>query len=241
WREGEKYHLNIPLEGRGKIKLVEELREIFGYHNTETLRRKIGEGELELVAYFDNEKYAICRTRELEANVPEGAKVLKYVEIQPLIELLTSTWELSEKEIGKIKNATSSTELGRIGRDKVAAVILGGGVPEIKDVKAVYEEVYITGTKKHVDIVVETEDGRFIVIEVKTTEKSEPEYIEYRFKDGVDQIKEYMELIKEYGLDLSNMGRKEPIKDVDKYWVFGIYFNLENKVVKASYNVVPKD
>ncbi|MEM4229553.1 MAG: hypothetical protein QXZ66_07335 [Thermoproteota archaeon] len=193
------------------------------------MREKIDNGELMLMAHFDNEKYATCSTGKLEIHVPEGANVLEYIVIQSRISFKT-TWELSDDEIKSIEKA-SDDRLGDIGRDEVAAVLRGKGVPEIKDVKSVYTEVGIAETQRRVDAVVETEDGRFIVIEIETTRN--PNAISNRFWKGVAQLKEYRELIEKYGLDL---GGEEPVKSIDEYWVFVIYFDFENKVTKAFYD-----
>ncbi|MEM3907554.1 MAG: hypothetical protein QXZ17_11960, partial [Nitrososphaerota archaeon] len=233
----------------GRIKLVEELREIFGYYNTETLRRKIEEGEIELVAYFDNGKHARCGTGTLEFNVPEstGPKVaekLVYVVIQPRPKIFESTWELSDEEATRIREVfDNDIKLGEIGRDKVAAVILGGRVPEIGNVKAVYTEVPIMGeggvkpkNPKRVDLLVETTDGRLIVIEVETTR--DPGSLWDRFWQGVNQLNDdYVEPIKNYGLDL---GEARLVKDIDAYWVFSLCFDIQNKITELMYGWLPE-
>ncbi|MBO3797464.1 MAG: hypothetical protein JTT13_01160 [Candidatus Brockarchaeota archaeon] len=240
WKVGEEYYLNIPVKGRERLRLLQELRKIFGYYNTEELQRKIKEGELVLVAYFDNGRYAVCGTEGLEVNVPKDAEALKYVEIQ-LLPKFSCLRELSGEEVERIKKASSTTELGNIGRDKVAAVIPGEGIPEITDVKSIYKEVWIRDESDKrigkVDLVIEIKDGRFMVVEVETTEN--PDNLAKRFRDGARQLREdYMEPIKRYGLILKDGDKERVIKGIDTYWVFSIYFDIENKVVRMSYDSV---
>ncbi|MEM3956776.1 MAG: hypothetical protein QXO47_00990 [Thermoproteota archaeon] len=240
WKEGEKYYLNIPVKGVKKIKLVDKLREIFGYYNTEALRKKIEEGELILIARFDNDRSKSCATGMLKFDVPEDAEVLIYIEIQSW-KLFSSTWELSEDEVRRIKEARSTTELGDIGRDKVAAIILGGGIPEIKNVKSVHREVYIVDESgrivKKLDLVFETEDGRLIVVEVKTTKDSE--YVSDYLTQALNQLAEYKKGIEKYGLSLKDM--EKSAEDIDAYWAFSLYLDLENKTTRVIYRALPRD
>ncbi|MEM4206799.1 MAG: hypothetical protein QXZ66_02430 [Thermoproteota archaeon] len=240
WKEGEKYYLNIPVKGVKKIKLVDKLREIFGYYNTEALRKKIEEEELILIARFDNDRSKSCATGMLKFDVPEGAEALIYIEIQSW-KLFSSTWELSEDEVRRIKEARSTTELGDIGRDKVAAIILGGGIPEIKNVKSVHREVYIVDESgrivKKLDLVFETGDGRLIVVEVKTTKDSE--YVSDYLTQALNQLAEYKKGIEKYGLSLKD--REKSDEDIDAYWAFSLYLDLENKTTRVIYRALPRD
>ncbi|MBO3842845.1 MAG: hypothetical protein FGF48_10605 [Candidatus Brockarchaeota archaeon] len=200
WKAGEKYYLNIPVEEVKKVKLVDRLREIFGYSNTEELREKIGEGKLVLVAYFDDGKQAFSSTEELRILIPEGSKVLEYIVIRPYPQYSGSE-ELSDEEVENIRSA-DKTNLGHTGRDKVAALALGGKFAEIKNAKSVQREVWIideNGEKvRRLDLVFETEDGRLIIAEVKTTKdpNSTSDYLD----QALTQLGDYKELIERYGL-----------------------------------------
>ncbi|MEM3490239.1 MAG: hypothetical protein QXO75_11380, partial [Nitrososphaerota archaeon] len=228
WRVEEEYKLNIPAEGEIAISLIKELRKIFGYYNVEELRSQLEEGEVVLVAYFDNGRYAYCGIGNLHIRVPEGAKVLEYIVFWPH---KSEGLKLSDVEIEMIKKA-NDRQLGDFGRNKLASALENGEVLEIGDVKAVYTEVPIGDTGKHVDIVVETNDGHFIVIEAETTRNSDLDTIAKRSGDGAGQLENYRKLIKEYGLDLSGRSKKEPVKNVDAYWVYVLYPDFENKVMR---------
>ncbi|MBO3810216.1 MAG: hypothetical protein FGF50_11585, partial [Candidatus Brockarchaeota archaeon] len=240
WKEGEKYYLNIPVEGKERVGLLKELRKMFGYYNTEVLRAKLEEGELILIAHFDNDRGRSCTTGMLKFDVPEGAEVLEYIEIRSG-EFFSPTWKLSDDEVKRIREVRSTTELGDIGRDKVAAVILGGEVPEIKNVKSVHREVYIRDESGRpvgkLDLVFETEDGHLIVVEVKATRN--PNYTLGYLNNALDQLGEYKELIEKYGLNVG--GAKKGPEGIEAYIVFSLYFDLENKVTKVIHEALPRD
>ena len=249
WKVGERYYLNITVKGKRSVGLVKELRKIFGYCNVEALRERIDKGNLTLVAYFDNRTYASCSVRELRVNVPGGAEVLEYIVIRPRIKPWQGTWELSDEEVREFEEAikTSETRLGDAGRDKVEAVLRARGVPEIENVKEVYKKAYVRDEDgkivRKIDLVVETEDGRFIVVEVKTITNADE--IMKRFTDGAEQLEEYREEIRKYGLELRSRDG-EIIKtiretDIDAYVVFVLYPDLDEKVVKVIWGVLPKD
>ncbi|MGB9717516.1 MAG: hypothetical protein ACPL4E_03615, partial [Thermoproteota archaeon] len=234
WKEGEKYYLNILLEGRGRIELVEKLRELFGYYNTEALRKKIEEGELKLIAYFDNGKHATCSIRTLEINVPEGAEVLEYIVIRSCF---TFSETLSDEQIEEIKKA-SDVRLGGYGRDWAREAIEAGKLSEMDKVKFIKKEASIKNRKEKVDLVFMREDGRLIIVEVKTTKISD--YLKNYLEDGLKDLEDYKALINEYGLDLEdvNLGIKRG-EDIEAYVSISVYFDIENKKVDIIYSVLP--
>lgn len=50
-----------------------------------------------------------------------------------------------------------------------------------------------------------------------------------------------MRLLEQYDLDLSKTGKKEPVRDVDAYWAFSLYFDLENKTLRVIYEALVGD
>ncbi len=236
WKMEEKYYLNIPVGERGRIGLVEELRRMFGYYNVEVLRKKIEEGELELVAYFDNGRHAFCGAETLEINVPEEtepkkAEWLRYVVIQPRPRFLYSE-VLSDEQIESIKKA-SSTKLGEYGRDLVRNAVNAGKLSELEGAEFVAKEVHIKVTDERVGLVFKTKDGRLIVIEVKSTRVYEN--IGDDIREGLKQLKEYKEHIEEHGLDLSKEGYGvEKGENIKAYIVAYVYFNLVNRKVEVG-------
>ncbi|MGB9718668.1 MAG: hypothetical protein ACPL4E_09570, partial [Thermoproteota archaeon] len=233
WKEGEKYYLNIPLEERGRIRLVEELRKIFGYYNVEELRKKIGEGELMLVAYFDNGRRAFCGTGRLEINVPEGAETLKYVEILSRPEFSCSE-NLSDEKVEEIKKA-SKAMVGKYGRDVAKAYVQDGQIAEIGKAEFIRKEVKIKVVDERVDLVFKTEDNRLIIVEVKSSKTSEKELAGH-IVEGLEQLESYKNHIQEYGLDLTEEGLGiEKGENIKAYIVVYVYFDLGNKEVKVGY------
>lgn len=236
WKEGEKYYLNIPLEGRGRIGLVEELREVFGYYNIETLRKKIDEGELKLVAYFDNGKHATCGIGTLGITVPSGAEVLEYVMIRSYFKFSES---MSDEDVKKIKEA-SGDKLGEYGEDAVREAIESGKLSDVEKAKLIKREVLIKDVNRRVDLVFMAGDSRLIIVEVKTTTISD--YFTDYLKKALKQLEEYKMLFNEHGLDLSDVGLG--IKnggDIKAYVGVSVYFDIENKEVRIMWDALPED
>ena len=198
WKVGEEYYLNIPVKEGSATTLVRELRKVFGYYNTEELRKKIKEGELMLVAHFDNGKESYCRNKELGIGVPEVAKVLRYIEILRRPKPSYSK-KLGDEEAEKIMNM-SEDKLGDYGMNVAKAYIEDGRVTEIGKPKFIGEDVRIKVTDERVDLVYKTDDNKLVVIEVKSSKTSE-DYLARYVKDGLDQLNRYKEHIQEYSLD----------------------------------------
>ncbi len=108
---GDPSRLNIGFHATG-------LEACRGLGSVELKHRRSARYVLELVAYFDNGKHAICGTDMLEVNIPEGSKVLEYITIQSCLKPFTSKWELSDEEVRRAEEASSTVELGGIGRKK---------------------------------------------------------------------------------------------------------------------------
>ncbi|MBO3842121.1 MAG: hypothetical protein FGF48_06870, partial [Candidatus Brockarchaeota archaeon] len=213
------------------------------------LARKSMQGaEIYLVFYEDGEvsvtfsEDITTHTRRATLGVKDNFLVIKYGNLEamvPIVRLWQGAWELSDKEAERIEEVMNDeNKLGAAGRDKVEAVIRAGGIPEIKNVKEVYKEIYIVGTKKHVDLVIETWDGHLIVVEVKTT--MNPKYFDDRLKEGIEDLEEkYKVLINKYGLDLekAGLGMKKG-EDIETYVSVSVYFDLENKKADAMYSIL---
>jgi hypothetical protein len=226
WKEGEKYYLKIPLEGRERIKLVEELREVFGYYNVEALREKIKKGELKLVAYFDNARYATCGTSTLEINVPSGANVLEYIIIRSYLEVMIQESEEVYQRLKELVQAGRTQEYGDMVRDIMFGRMKDSGeVPVLRKKVSrdkIQKERPIPDTGRHVDIVAESEDGGLIVVEVKSTANLED--IETQYEKAWKQLKEelgYIRLIKEHGLEFFDEVRK----DVNAYIIIIVWID----------------
>ncbi|MEM2100202.1 MAG: hypothetical protein QXP45_02535 [Thermoproteota archaeon] len=79
-----------------------------------------------------------------------------------------------------------------------------------------------------VDLVFETEDGKLIIVEVKST--IEPKRIWYMYGDAIKSLKVepgYIELIKEYGVELEGEGIR---RDVEAYIAFITFFDKDNRM-----------
>lgn len=102
-------------------------------------------------------------------------------------------------------------------------------------VRFIANEVEIKGARKRVDLVFQTEDNYFIIVESKAS-KTSKSLLGDHVKKGIEQLKEYKELIEKNGLDLNKEGlgivRGENIK---AYVVVYVFFDLENKEVKVGY------
>ncbi|MBO3833135.1 MAG: hypothetical protein FGF51_07130 [Candidatus Brockarchaeota archaeon] len=204
--------------------------------------------EVYLVFYEDGEvsvtfsEDITTHTRRATLAVEGGFLVIKYEDQEamvPIVKLWRGTWKLSDEEIKRIRDVMNDeSKLGAAGRDKVEAVIRAGEIPEIKDVKEVYKEIYIAGTKKHVDLVIETWDGHLIVVEVKAT--MNPKYLDDRLEEGIEDLeKKYKVLINRYGLDLekAGLGMKRG-EDIETYVSVSVYFNLKNKKADAMCSIL---
>ncbi|MEM2294527.1 MAG: hypothetical protein QXX41_14745, partial [Nitrososphaerota archaeon] len=239
WKEGVKYYLNIPVEEKVTMKLVDRLRKIFGYFNVEALQKKIDEGELLLIAYFDNGRFTTCSIRELRIYVPSGAKVLEYVVIHSTLKFPYSG-KLSEIHAEEIKEA-SPDRVGDYGEDVAKVYMENDRVAEIGKAKFIAEEVKIKVTKERVDLVFKAEDDRFVIVEVKASKTSEEE-LAGDVHRGLEQLKGYREHIREYGLDLTEEGLGiEKGGNIKAYVIVYVFFDLENKEVRTGHIILPGD
>jgi len=236
WKIGKEYYLNIPVEGRVELGLLQESRKIFGYHNTEELRKKIKEGGLILVAHFDNKRDVFCRNERLVIGVPEGAGVLEYIETLPSPEF----WEeLSEEDVERIKEA-SKIMVGECGWDRAKKFVEDGGIAELRELKFIGREVKIIETNERIDSVYLTQDNKLVVIESKASRTSEGRLAEH-VRGGLERLKEYREHIQEYGLDLTKQGLGiEKGENIKAYMIVYTYFDLENREVKVGYVWLPE-
>ncbi|MEM3489903.1 MAG: hypothetical protein QXO75_09670 [Nitrososphaerota archaeon] len=236
WVEGKEYYLNIPVEGKKRLGLVQELRKKFGYHNTEKLRKKINEGELALAARFDNGVNAYCRNEKLMIGVPEDAKVLEYV----IVLHTPKSWsELSDEDVDRIKGL-SKTELGDEGGDRFAVFAKDSGIAEVGEPESIWKKVGIVGGRREVDLVIRTRDNKLIIAEVKSSKTSE-DYLGEYIENAFEQLRDYKELIEKYGLDLTKYGCGiEKGENIAGYLAAFVFFDLENKEVKITYEWLPE-
>ncbi|MBO3809705.1 MAG: hypothetical protein FGF50_08955, partial [Candidatus Brockarchaeota archaeon] len=230
---GEKYYLNIGVKGRGKIRLAEELKKIFGYSAVEELRMGIGEGKLMLWAHFDKGE-ASCTSEGLGINIPEGAEALEYIIISPYPEFSYGE-KLSDEKVEEIDKA-SKRALGDIYGGRAAQnYIERGNIPEVGEPKFIGVEAPIVGRGEKVDMVFMMDDNKLVIVEVKASKTSE-EALANNIRDGLKQLAEYRELIQKYGLDLTewNLGVKTG-EDVKAYILVYVYFDLKNKEVRVGH------
>ncbi|MEM3389553.1 MAG: hypothetical protein QXI42_08125 [Thermoproteota archaeon] len=212
-------------------------------------QRNIAGGEVYLVLYEDGEvSFAYGGAldkeyyRKATLKVEGDLLIIRHTDGETTVPIVCtpSSEELSDEEVEKIKSVREE-KLGHIGRDKVAALALGGKFAEIKNVKSVHREVYIRDENGkevgRLDLVFETEDGHLIIVEVKTTRN--PNYTLKYLNQALNQSRGYRKLIEKYGLNVG--GVKKGPGDVEAYRAFSVYFDLENKVVKVIHEALPKD
>ncbi|MBO3842105.1 MAG: hypothetical protein FGF48_06775, partial [Candidatus Brockarchaeota archaeon] len=233
WEVGRRYDLYIRVEKREGIGMVKELRKLFGYYNTEELRQKIEEGELKIVACFDNGRFAICGTGKLTINVPEGAEVLEYI----VIHKPSYSEELSDEDVRWLKNA-STVARGNRAKDMARMAIEAGKLAGLEEMEFVDEEIEIgiKGEKGVIDLVFKTKNNRLAIVEVEST--IDPNYISDCLKKGANQLKDYKRLIEKYGIDLSGKGLGiMKAEDIEAYVVVYVFFDLKNKKVEMGFTL----
>lgn len=219
------------------------------------LVKKSMQGAEIYLAFFEDGEVSIVLSKEssiygtmfrVTLRVEGGFLIIKYKDQEvwiPIIKLWQGSWELSDEEIRRIKEVTdNATRLGNAGRDKVEAVIRAGGIPEIENAKEIYKEVYIRNGHGRiigkVDLVVEKENERLTVLEVKTTTISD--YLEDNLKDGIEDLEEkYKLLINKYSLDLRKIGLGvKKAEDIEAYISFSVYFDIKNKKANAIWSAL---
>ncbi len=133
---------------------------------------------------------------------------------------------LTDKEIkGMTSDSTWHGELAK-RRAKQAIMETGEILGRRIKVDSVLEEVWV-GSRR-VDLVFEKEDGKLIVVEVKST--IEPQRVWYMYQKAIESLKVdpgYIELIKKYGL---KKGETKINKEVEAYIAFVSSFDKEKRM-----------
>jgi hypothetical protein len=244
WSEGNNA-LEVDLEFWGDMEYHILAIAVKGEEKKATIRFRKTSGTIHSIRLGTIPRQIIVRYHDFKGKYFDHSINLHIAPLKQVAKQANKL-ELNNEEIDEIGELakTNQTLFGNKIRDKVVdAILKAGEVAGIKINPDKYKtEVLIGKRNEKIDAVFESDCGKLIVLEVKST--VDPENVEEQHERAWKRLRGdmrkgklgYIQLIKEYGLEFGNRIRK----DVDAYIIALVKIDLGKRACNVEMREVPK-
>ncbi|MEM2100132.1 MAG: hypothetical protein QXP45_02155 [Thermoproteota archaeon] len=244
WSEGNNaLEIDLEFNGNGEKHILAVA--VKGDEKKATIRFRRTSGTIHSIRLGTVPSQIVVRYHDFKGRYFDHGIILNSVALTQMVEW-AGRLELGE-EIYEIRRLVGSNQtiFGNKMRDKVVDMVLRTGRIAGRRINPnkYKTEVPIGNRNEKVDAIFESDEGRLIVLEVKST--ADPGNVGEQYERAWKRLKGdsrngklgYMQLIKEYGLSLWDRIRD----DVDAYIIALVKVNLERGLCDVEVQEVPKD
>lgn len=244
WSEGNNaLEVDLEFNGNGENHILAVA--VKGDEKKATIRFRRTSGTIHSIRLGTVPSQIVVRYHDFKGRYFDHGIILNSVALTQMVEW-AGRLELGE-EIYEIRRLVGSNQtiFGNKIRDKVVNMVLRTGKIAGREINPnrYKTEVHIGNRSEKVDAVFESNDGKLIVLEVKST--IDPRNVGEQYERAWKRLKGdlrsgkpgYMQLIEEYGLNPWEGVRN----DVDAYIIALVKVNLERGLCDVEVQEVPKD